>query len=97
MTWQSLTHGTNGLLLAYGVTLITLLTALIQRGVAWRALWVAPLFAVPATLAGGIVGEAIIAVLPTAAASATWTATIIRHRRLLVRGLCGRDISDATA
>jgi type IV secretory pathway TraG/TraD family ATPase VirD4 len=86
VTWHSMTHGTNGLLLAYGVTLITLVTALIQRGVLIRALWVAPLFAAPATLVGGIVGEAIVAVLPTAAASATWTATIIHTCAFLFVG-----------
>jgi type IV secretory pathway TraG/TraD family ATPase VirD4 len=102
VTWYSLTHGTNGLLLAYGLTLTTLVTALIQRGVTWRALCVAPFFAVPAALVGAVAGEALSAVLPTTAASATWTSTIIRIGAVLFVGYATglfltrqRDTQDA--
>jgi hypothetical protein len=30
MTWSSLSHGTNGLILAYGLTLFALIATLIQ-------------------------------------------------------------------
>ena len=80
------THNMNGLLLAYGLTLIALLAAFIQRGVAWRALCVAPFFAIPVALAGAVAGEALSAVLPTTAASATWAATIIRIGAVLFVG-----------
>jgi len=31
MTWSSLSHGTNGLILAYGLTLFALIATLIQQ------------------------------------------------------------------
>jgi len=77
MSGWPLTHGIHGLILAYTLTLIPLIAALLQQHAPLRALFLAPLVAVPAAVIGALVGQVLGAVLPANAATATWTSTLV--------------------
>ncbi len=63
MTWSSLSHGTNGLILAYGLTLFALIATLIQQRAGARAVLVSPILAVPCVLIGGLLAAAVATVI----------------------------------
>jgi type IV secretory pathway TraG/TraD family ATPase VirD4 len=73
MTLESLTRGTNGLLLAYGLTLVPLLLALLQRRVRFRGLLVAPLLAIPCTICAAVIATFVVPHLTTTPAADAWT------------------------
>jgi len=54
MTWHSLTHGTNGVLLAYAINLSGFLAALIRRHVGIWGMLISPVVALPTFLATGL-------------------------------------------
>jgi type IV secretory pathway TraG/TraD family ATPase VirD4 len=86
VNWLSLTHGTPGLLLAYGLTLIPLLAALIQQRVPMRGLLMAPVVAVPAAVVGILVGALLGSTLPVTRATAAWTPAIASIVALILVG-----------
>jgi hypothetical protein len=86
VNWQSATHGTNGLLLAYVLTLIPLLAALIQRQVPMRGLLLAPVVAVPAATVGVLLGTILGSTLPVTPATATWTPALAITAALIFVG-----------
>jgi len=64
MAWHSLTHGTTGLILAYGLTLAAMgITVVVRRG-GVVALLLTPIGALPAGLLGLIVAAMVAAALP---------------------------------
>jgi type IV secretory pathway TraG/TraD family ATPase VirD4 len=63
MTWHSLSHGTNGLILGYGLTLFALTATLIQQRAGARAVLVSPILAVPCGLVGGLLTAAVASVI----------------------------------
>jgi len=68
MTWHSLTHGTNGLLLAYGLTLLALALTLIRRRVGAGLVLLSPVLALPWAFGGILAGAVVDACLATATA-----------------------------
>jgi type IV secretory pathway TraG/TraD family ATPase VirD4 len=68
MTWHSLTHGTNGLLLAYGMTLLALALTLIRRRVGAGPVLLSPVLALPWAFGGILAASVVDACLATATA-----------------------------
>jgi hypothetical protein len=63
MTWSSLSHATNGLILAYGLMLFALIATLIQQRGGARAVLVSPILAVPCGLIDGLLAAAVATVI----------------------------------
>src|SRR2546429_4163803 len=74
MTWHSLTHGTNGLLFAYALTLLPLILALVQRRVGLGLVLLSPVLALPWTLVGMLAGSVVAYALSPHLAAGPWTA-----------------------
>jgi type IV secretory pathway TraG/TraD family ATPase VirD4 len=85
MTWHSLTHGTNGLLLAYGLTLLALMLTLIRRRVGAGLVLLSPVLALPWAFGGILAASVVDAYLATATA---WT-PVANVAVLLSAGLVG--------
>jgi type IV secretory pathway TraG/TraD family ATPase VirD4 len=79
-------HGTRGLVVAYGLTLVPLMVVLIQRQASSRTLALAPLFAVPTAIAGALAGVSLSALVPTAGAASAWTALPVSLAAYLFAG-----------
>lgn len=103
MTWDSLPHGTNGLVLGYGLTFFALLVTLIQQRAAARLIFMSPVVALPCALAGAVAASAVGHVINTRATpTSPWTAPLLSVAVLLFAGFAGgmlfnrrRELTDA--
>jgi hypothetical protein len=57
-SWAVLTHGTNGLVLAYALTLFALIVTLVQQRAEVRFIFLSPILALPCALVGAVTASA---------------------------------------
>jgi type IV secretory pathway TraG/TraD family ATPase VirD4 len=89
-TWYSLSHGTSGLVLAYGLTFLALVTTLAQQRAGVRAILLSPLLTLPCAAVGAlavVLAASITAAHPTPATA--WTTPILSMAILLFAGFAG--------
>jgi len=86
-TWYSLTHGTNGLVLAYGLTYLVLVITLAQRRAGVRAILLSPLLTLPCAAIGAL--AAVVAVSVTGSRATTVAAWVAPLLSVVLLGFAG--------
>ncbi len=90
MTWASITHGTNGLVLAYGLTFLPLVITLVQQHAPARTIFLSPLLTLPCAAVGAlavVLATSVAALHPTPATA--WTTRVLSVALLLFAGFAG--------
>jgi type IV secretory pathway TraG/TraD family ATPase VirD4 len=89
-TWHSLTHGTNGLVLAYGLTFFALVITLVQQRAGARAILLSPLLTLPCAAVGAL---AVVVAVSLTGSHATprisWMSPALSIAILLFAGFAG--------
>lgn len=89
-SWYSLTHGTSGLVLAYGLTFFALVVTLAQQRAPAKAIFLSPLLALPCAAAGLLAAAAAASLMPVLATpGGRWVSPIISTAILIFAGFAG--------
>ncbi len=89
-TWYSLARGTNGLVLAYGLTFLALVFTLAQQRAPAKVIFLSPVLALPCALAGVLAAAAAASVMPTPATpGGRWVAPVLSVAILVFAGFAG--------
>jgi type IV secretory pathway TraG/TraD family ATPase VirD4 len=77
MSWDSLSHGTGGLILSYATSLIPFMVILIRKQVRVRGLLISLLIAIPVWIVGGLAGEILASVLRAPQVGGDWARALV--------------------
>jgi type IV secretory pathway TraG/TraD family ATPase VirD4 len=90
MTSYTLSHGTNGLVLAYGLTFFALVITLAQQRAGVRAILLSPLLTLPCATVGALAAAVAVSLTGSPATPATaWTTPVLSIAILLSAGFAG--------
>jgi len=96
MAWNALSHGTNGLLMANGLTLVALFATLMRQRAQAGLLLMSPIVAVPCALVGALAAGLVAQLVAHAAIAAPWVLASASAVVLILAGV-GSGVSRSKA